>query len=135
MINYSYNKQESISRYINSIDIFNNIIQEEFTVKRIFLLKEQHFWRKHIFHFDGYYNKTLDVISLFFRTAMNQWLCCWARTSKVMCSNFGTIRHRKASAKSLTAVCLESLGRCVRSRDVRDQKNYTLQGPGPKEKF
>jgi hypothetical protein len=39
---------------------------------------------------------------------MAEWLCCLSLTTKVLCSNLGTTRHRMTLDKSLTVVCLGS---------------------------
>ncbi len=46
-------------------------------------------------------------------TAMTDWLCCLTRTTKVRYSNLGATGHEMTLDKSLTAVCLGSLGRCI----------------------
>ncbi len=45
--------------------------------------------------------------------AANEHLSCLPRTTKVLCSNLGAIRHIMTLDKSLTAVCLGSHGRCI----------------------
>jgi hypothetical protein len=47
------------------------------------------------------------------QAAMIEWLCCLARTTKVRCSNLDATRHRVTLDKSLIAVSLGSLGRCI----------------------
>jgi hypothetical protein len=44
---------------------------------------------------------------------MAEWLCCLARTTKVLCLNLGAIRYRVTLDKSLTAVFLGWPGRCI----------------------
>jgi len=44
---------------------------------------------------------------------MADWLCCLARTTKVLCSNLSVTWHRMTLDKLLTAVCLESSGWCI----------------------
>ncbi len=46
-------------------------------------------------------------------TAMTDWLCCLARTTKVRYSNLGATRYGITFDKSLRAVCLGSLGQCI----------------------
>ncbi len=61
----------------------------------------------------SYCQNITELFVSFEEAARTEWLYCLACTTKLLCWNLGTTRHRMTLDQSRTAVCLGSPGRCI----------------------